>query len=390
LFSRTLDWSEKNDFVYLANHSLGRPLDRTAEDVQTGLDSWYRKMDAAWSETEWLGALSEFQAYVAALIGIEYPANIVLKTSAGQGLRAVLNACCFEDAKQVVATTGEFDSIDCILRSFEEKQRIFVHWIEPERSVGGPPMFNAESVLKRIEIQTKLVVLSSVFFATGQIMSDIRDIVSAAHAVGAFVVLDVYHAAGVIPLEMERDNVDFVIGGCYKYLRGGPGACYLAIHPRVHALGVSTLDTGWFAKEEPFRFIPNSSTKALGGAGWHESTPPVLIPYQARAGLKLILQLGVQRLREYNLEQQQFLECCLLEKGVQTVNREPEQFGAFLLLHVHNSESLVSELRTEGIIVDARSEFVRICPDILNTQKDLEKVAEKIASLIPSSHSSYS
>jgi kynureninase len=34
--------------IYLANHSLGRPPDRVAEDVQRALDAWYRDMGEAW------------------------------------------------------------------------------------------------------------------------------------------------------------------------------------------------------------------------------------------------------------------------------------------------------------------------------------------------------
>ena len=43
-FSRVL----ARDEIYLANHSLGRPPDRMAEDVRAALDAWYRDMDGAW------------------------------------------------------------------------------------------------------------------------------------------------------------------------------------------------------------------------------------------------------------------------------------------------------------------------------------------------------
>jgi len=43
-FSRVLARAE----IYLANHSLGRPPDRAADDVSAALDAWYRDMDGAW------------------------------------------------------------------------------------------------------------------------------------------------------------------------------------------------------------------------------------------------------------------------------------------------------------------------------------------------------
>ena len=48
LFSRVL----ATDRVYVANHSLGRPLDAMAEDVAEATAQWYRKLGDAWDD--WL------------------------------------------------------------------------------------------------------------------------------------------------------------------------------------------------------------------------------------------------------------------------------------------------------------------------------------------------
>ena len=43
-FSKVLS----RDGIYLANHSLGRPPDKTIADVETALAAWYEDMDDAW------------------------------------------------------------------------------------------------------------------------------------------------------------------------------------------------------------------------------------------------------------------------------------------------------------------------------------------------------
>ena len=45
-FSRALARKE----IYLANHSLGRPPDRMAEDVRSAIDAWYHDLDGAWAD----------------------------------------------------------------------------------------------------------------------------------------------------------------------------------------------------------------------------------------------------------------------------------------------------------------------------------------------------
>src|SRR5690349_6947333 len=76
--------------IYLAKHSLGRPPDRTADDVREALDAWYEDMDRAWDL--WLEGREKFRALTARLVGAPRADCIIPKTSAGQGLRVVLNA----------------------------------------------------------------------------------------------------------------------------------------------------------------------------------------------------------------------------------------------------------------------------------------------------------
>jgi selenocysteine lyase/cysteine desulfurase len=48
---------------------------------------------------------------------------------------------------------------------------------------------------------------------------------------GAMVILDVYQSAGILPIDVKELDVDVVIGGCLKWLCGGPGAAFLYVRP---------------------------------------------------------------------------------------------------------------------------------------------------------------
>jgi kynureninase len=352
--------------IYLANHSLGRPPDRMASDVQHALDVWYHDLGGAWPE--WLAARERFRALVARLIGAKRADCVVPKTSAGQGLRAVLNA--IESDKRgklrVVASDGEFDSIDFILRVYREKGRIDLRLMPwREISVG-----NAD-----------LVVLSSVMFRSGERVHALNKLVRAARTAGALVLLDVYHHAGALPLDVAALGVDFAIGGCYKYLRGGPGACWLYVRPGL-AETLRTLDTGWFAKHEPFKHEqPDPPQFAAGGDAWLESTPPVLAPVQALAGLEMTLELGVDRLRDYSLEQKQLLADLLKMRGVESEGAG-DDYGAFITVAHPRADRLAAALAGRGIIADARGDYLRLCPDILNSEGELAQCAEEMGDLL--------
>jgi kynureninase len=357
-FSRVLAREE----IYLANHSLGRPPDRMAEDVRAALDAWYRDMDGAWRF--WLQQQERFRTLTATLVGATRADCIVPKSSAGQGLRAVLNA--LPGKPRVATSDGEFDSLDFILRVYREQGRIDLK-IAPWRdlSVAG----------------ADLVVLSSVMFRTGEVVEDLQNVVRGAHLDRALVLLDVYHHAGVLPLDLEALGIDFAVGGSYKYTRGGPGACWLYVRPGL-AETMRTLDAGWFAKKDVFCYArPARPEYGRGGDAWLESTPPVLAPVQALAGLELTLELGVERLRAHNLAQKNRLASFLFEQGVETAG-VGDAHGAFLTVVHPESGTIAQQLHEKGVKVDARGEYLRICPDILNSDAEIERAARLIGAVI--------
>ncbi len=369
LFARVL--RETSGHIYLANHSLGRPLDQTAADVEEGLSLWYSSLGQAW--THWQSEMLLFRSQVAALINAPGAHCIVPKTSAGQGLRAVLN--CHDAPLRAIATRSEFDSIDMILKAYAARGRIALSWVQPR----AERWYTAEDFAAALRDGADLLVLSLVFFDTGQLLTELGTIIRAAQAQGARVLVDLYHAAGAVPADIQALDADFAVGGSYKYLRGGPGAAWLYVHPRHLDGAPRTLDTGWFASPEPFAFQrPERPCLAPGAEGWLESTPAVLPFYQARAGLEFTLAIGVERLRAYALIQQGLLIERLVEQGIAILGADLPR-GAFLAVPAPEAEAAAAELQAKGVAADARGDLLRLCPDILNSSQELAEAAVRVA-----------
>jgi kynureninase len=373
LFSRVRDaWRDR---IYLANHSLGRPLDATDDDVREGVAAWYAQMGAAWDA--WEAEMQGYRGRLAWLLGAPRADCIVPKTSAGQGLRAILNT--YDAAPRVVATRGEFDSLDVILREYARRGRIALTLVEP-RADG---LFATADIIAAIGARADLVVVSQVVFNTGQRIADLPDIVAATRAAGGRILLDTYHALGVYPFDVVALDADFAVGGAYKYLRGGPGACFLYLHPRHLDGRLRTLDTGWFAKRDPFAYLrPDPPEYGAGGDAFLESTPPVLPFYQARAGQVLALALGTARVRAWSLALQRRLVDLLAERGVPAVGGTEDR-GAFVAVVDANAEAWADALRAAGVVTDARGSYLRLCPDILTTDEELVTAANAVARMRP-------
>ena len=369
LFSRVL--ARNRSVIDLANHSLGRPLDATAEDVAEAIELWQSKLGDAWDA--WMAELGAYRSRLARLLGAAEAGCVVPKTSAGQGLRAILNS--YDAPPRVLATRGEFDSLDVILRHYARRGRIALSLVEP-RADG---LFAAEDLHAALNRGADLIVLSQVMFNTGQVLPELPSLVAAAHERGARVLLDVYHSLGVFPVDVAALDADFAVGGSYKYLRGGPGACFLYLHPRHLDGSLSTLDVGWFAKRDPFLYRrPEPAEFAAGGDAFMESTPAVLPWYQARAGQVFTLAVGVDRLRAYSLAQQRRLVALLGERGMAAAGGTEDR-GAFVVIEDADAIALADALARRGVHCDARGIYLRLCPDLLTTEAELASAAKQLA-----------
>jgi kynureninase len=374
LFSRALMASAAR--IYLANHSLGRPLDQVEDDVREALAAWYARMGGAWDP--WMDELEEYRGRIGRLLNAPRIDCVVPKTSAGQGLRAVLNAFERSDVPTVVATRGEFDSLDVILREYARRGRIDLRFIEA-RADGR---FTTDDIIAGIGPRADLVVISEVMFNTGQRLDGLDTIVAAAHRSGARILLDVYHSLGAMPVDVARYDIDFAVGGSYKYLRGGPGACFLYLHPRHLDGSLRTLDIGWFAKRSPFTYErPDPPQLAEGGDAFLESTPPVLTFYQARAGQRLTLAIDPARIRTYSIQQQRRLVSLLAAQGIAATGAR-EDHGAFVVVEDPRAGRWCESLAARDVVTDARGRYLRLCPDILTTDDELERAAAILGEIV--------
>lgn len=375
LFSRALS----RDRIYLMTHSLGRPLDRMAEDVREAVDLWYSRLGSNWDD--WLPARDHYRSLVACLLDSPHLDNILPMPSAGEGLRVVLNAITVEQKTplEVLTTTGEFHSIQVVLEQYAAAGRIVVKHILPD----AEGYFALQSLMDAVTPQTGLVVISQVMFQTGQRLMDLDQLADACYAKGARLLVDAYHSVGAMPVDVRRMRTDFLIGGCYKYLRGGPGAAFLYLSPEVLKSGLVPLDAGWFALRHD-RAPEDFSRSALlaGGDAFLQDTPDVLPWFQARSGLEFTLEVGVSRLRAYSLEQLRFLRSTLEDAGVSHVLGADEAHGAFLVVRHAKAVLLAEALREQKILVNARGNCLRLCPDCLTRQDELLQAAEAVHTLL--------
>jgi Kynureninase len=239
------------------------------------------------------------------------------------------------------------------------------------------------AIVEAIDERTLLVPISHVLFKNAEIQ-DVEPIVRRAHEAGAYVVLDCYQSAGVVPFDLTALEVDFAVGGSVKWLCGGPGAGWLYVRPDL-AERLEPTFVGWQGHARPFAFEPELEY-APGGRRFLTGTPNVPALYAASAGYDVIEEIGVERIRERSLLLTSLLIELLDGAGFEISSpREPARRGGTVLVRTPDDAAVQRELGERGIICDFRpGAGVRLGPHFYNTEDELRETVAQLVEIVES------
>jgi kynureninase len=352
--------------TYLVSHSLGAMPRRAADHIQQFAETWSTRGVRAWSEGWWeLGRT--VGDVLAPIIGAP-PGSISMhqNVSVAQG---IIGSCFRYDGprRKIVLTDLEFPTNIYLFDGFRRYGADLV--IVPS---DNGIRTNLDRLLDAIDESTVLVPLSLVLFRSSYIQQA-REVIEKAHRVGAYVILDIYQAAGVIPVDLLALETDFAVGGSVKWLCGGPGAGYLYVRPDL-AGRVEPAFVGWAAHAEPFVFEAAPIRYADPPERFQSGTPNVPALYAARGGYEIVGEIGVAAIREKSLRLTRRMIDHAKAAGyrINTPDKDPERAGV-VIVDVPDSENAARELIRRDVIVDYRpGAGIRMAPHFYNTEAEID------------------
>ena len=362
--------------TYLVSHSLGAMPRRTADDLRTYAETWASRGVRAWHEGWWeIGR--ETGNLLAPVLGtardtISMHQNVTVA-------QAIVASCHRFDGprRKIVMTDLEFPSNHYLFEGFR-RYGAEIEYVPSPDSI----RIDTERLLEAIDERTLLVPLSLVLFRSAYI-TDARAVIEKAHRVGARVILDVYQAAGAVPISLETWQADFAVGGSVKWLCGGPGAGYLYVRPDL-ARELEPGIVGWAAHETPFAFETGRIRYADAPERFQSGTPNVPALYAVRAGYEMVAGIGVDAIRERSLQLTRRIIDAAQAAGYRLntplVDRER---GGTVVLDVPDAERVTAELLRREIIVDYRpGAGIRMAPHFYNTEEEIDHAMGELQQLV--------
>jgi kynureninase len=362
--------------TYLVSHSLGAMPRATAESLQEYADLWSRRGVRAWAEGWWEMGI-ETANLLAPILGVPR-GTITMHPNVTEALGVVASCFTYEGARRrIVVSELEFPSDMYLLEGFR-RYGAEVAYVPS----GDGIRVDVGRFVEAIDERTRLVVLSLVLFKSAAV-TDVRAVIERAHAVGAHVALDVYQAAGTLPMDLTAMEADFAVGGSVKWLCGGPGAGYLYVRPDL----ASTLEpalVGWAAHAEPFKFETGRIRYADGARRFQSGTPNVPAYYAARAGYRIVAQIGVGPIRARSLRLTRSLIEAAEARGYRlNMPTDDRERGGTVVIDVPNGAAVADELLRREIIIDYRpGAGIRMAPHFYNTEEEIDRAVQTLDEIV--------
>lgn len=330
---------ESHDDIYLDGNSLGKLPKKTIE-LTTDIiqNQWGKRLIRSWNE-HWMELPNKIAAKIAKIVGARADEIFVGESTSINFYKLAFAALNFDTSRtKIISDSLNFPTDLYILQGLIAQQfknnSLKILNSKDEISI------TEEQIAAELDQNTAFLTLSHVVFKSA-FMYDIKKINELAHEQNAFVIWDLSHAAGAVPINLNESNADMAVGCTYKYLNGGPGSpAFLYVRKDLQEKLINPI-WAWFSHQKPFDFSLNYEAKN-SIQRFSTGTPSVLSLAATEPGLDLIIEAGISNLRQKSALQSEFLleiiQNCLVPLG----------FTIASPLDLHQRGSHISIQHTEG------------------------------------------
>jgi len=287
-----------------------------------------------------------------------------------------LSALDLKSKPRIITTDAEFYSL----------YRQLVRLIEDDLEVVFIPSLPLEGCVDRIknalDDKTSAVMISRVYFETGLINSELKEIAEACRQFGVPLMIDDYHGTNVVPLSIRDMGLEdcFLLIGGYKYLQWGEGNCFLR-YP--DGCKLRPANTGWFAS---FSTLKGPRTRGeikyddgdmlFAGATFDGTSAfrgaAVVDFFRTELLTPKLLHKMYQEQTAYF--KRKFIRREFSSEVITLAHSYPiTQNGGFISLRTNNAGKYYGELKDRGVLTDYRSDIIRfgMAPYLISKQIDL-------------------
>ena len=363
--------------AYLISASLGPVSRRSQAYLQEYIDAWATKgaPDHVWME-DVFPRMANLKRTFGTLVGAD-PDELAITVNVSLALSAVLSCVDLSKRKKIVLSELDFPTNGHVALAYRRRGAEVVFL--PSADGLTIPVDAYRDV---IDADTALVLINRVLYRSSALL-DAKEVCRLAREAGAWSMVDDFHGAGVIPVDVHDLGCDFYTTGVLKWLCGGPGLAFL--YARRDLLPqLEPLVTGWFATSEPFSFDLQHLEYHPTARRLEHGTPAAPVSFVAQGGMDIITEVGPAAIRERQQDLVEYVITRADEAGLPIRSpRERNGRGGIVNVGVGPEAGKVCHaLLDRDICTDYRGDGIRVSPHFFNTEEDVDRLFEGLREIL--------
>ncbi|NOR61245.1 MAG: kynureninase [Rhodobacteraceae bacterium] len=270
--------------IYFDGNSLGAmPKAALAAVSEATQQEWATDLITSWNKAGWFALPTDYGDKLAPVIGASAGEVAICDSTSINLYKALFAGLSLRPERHVIIAEKSSFPTDLYMVEGALASR------------PGLEMKLVDDLLASIDETVAVVLVNHVDYRSGQV-AEVEAITARAHDMGAVVIWDLCHSAGIMPVGLNDGGADLAIGCTYKYLNGGPGSPAFIYCAERHLPKVSQPLSGWWGHAQPFAF----DTKFAPDVGIRKflcGTQPILSFRALEAGLDIISGLDMAQVR---------------------------------------------------------------------------------------------
>jgi kynureninase len=355
--------------AYLISASLGPASTRARRYLDEYVDVWEAEgaPDPVWME-HIFPQMRRLKDTFGSMVGADGD-ELAITVNVSIALAAVMSCVDFSKRKKIVLSELDFPT-DGHVSLAHRRRGAEVVFLKSSDGLTVP----LEAYREAIDEDTALVIVNRVLYRTSSLL-DAKEICRMAREAGAWSIVDDFHGAGIVPVDVHDLGCDFYTTGVLKWLCGGPGLTFLYARRDL----LSTLEplvTGWFATREPFSFDLQHLDYHASARRLEHGTPAAPIAFLAQGGLDIITEVGPAAIRERQQDLIEYLMAGADRAGLPVrTPRDRNGRGGMVNIGVgQEAEKVCHALLDRDVCTDFRGDGIRVSPHFFNIEEDIDRL----------------
>lgn len=317
----------------------------------------------------------------ASLLGADKD-EIAILSSATQGICSVALALKMKAGSSVVSADADYPSVVYPwMRLALDKN------LEIKLAKNKDGIVDEHELERLVDDNTAVVSISHVEYGTGQ-RFDLHWLAELVHSHGGLLVVDATQSAGLMPIDVHRDEVDALVAGGYKGLLGPFGIAVFYLKRELNDQLTPPL-AGWRSTPNPWNFDATKMTFAKEAKKFEYSTMDYAAAVGLAESLRYLRKLGHDNVTKH--------VASLTQSLIQEVSQNPRIPNALVLTpKEEKSRASIAAFRFKGrdqaaiaagltehnVVVSHRFDGIRFSFHVYNAEHDISTAVEVLQQLL--------